>query len=350
MGWSSVRYWYEDLEPRDLWKLVGGLALVLLLLTPWRTGIVAEATVKPRDGEAYPLVAPGQGYVKEVRAEKDKMLDPGDLVFSYVPPMDPATYPGYNYTATATSFAIPYQEDERKIRERYQRQIKEAYAYIASDQQQLNRAYSEQGFSRKGGPSYDVQLAQNALARAQAEPGELSRKMEQELAAVRQQRDDYNSLRSSQPGPYVRPPGSAEVPVTATERALVLSLPIRPGSQLHEGLECASLLPEGSAMEIQAAIPATVAKDLQIGMPATLEITAWMHDAELVPVRLEKVGNRNLEGSEVAALAVRPAKEVKYVLVTLGPNAPEGRLFPPPRNRKVRLSGALRCLLQRILL
>lgn len=110
--------------------------------------------------------------------KRDIVNHPQDTGFSFA-------YPAYNDTASATSYTIPYQEDERKIRERYQRQIKESYAYIASDQQQLNRAYSEQGFSRKGGPSYDVQLAQNALARAQAEPGELSRKMEQELGALR---------------------------------------------------------------------------------------------------------------------------------------------------------------------
>ena len=124
MDWLDIQYWYEDLEARDKWKLVGLVTLALVLLVPWRRSAEVEASVRQQEGLSYPLLAPANGQVKEVRAEMGAILVPGTVV----------------------------------------------YTYITSDQQQLRRAYSEQIFRPRGGVSGDVQLAQNALERAQAVP------------------------------------------------------------------------------------------------------------------------------------------------------------------------------------
>ena len=351
MDWPSLRYWYEDLEPVDKWKLAGLVTLVLVLLVPWRQSALAEARVQPREGQAGPLLAPAKGRVKEVTAEKDAVRAQEAVIYTYVVSADPAAFAGNAYSLGATPGSLAYVEEERRVREDYQRQIREAYAYITSDQQQLNRAYSEQGLRPRGGLAYDVQLAQNALQRAQAVPAELSRKMELELASIRRQRDDFNRTNLN-PGitqNFRQQAGSDDLPVRVDQRVLVMAIPIRPGNLVSAGSGCATLLPEGAAMVVQAAIPVPLAKELRAGMPATLEVTAWLHDADEVPLVLEKVGNRGLETDEVAALAPKAGKDTSYTLVTFTPVRPDSGLFPPPANCRIRVKGAWRCLLQRLL-
>jgi len=308
MDWLDIQYWYEDLEARDKWKLVGLVTLALVLLVPWRRSAEVEASVRQQEGLSYPLLAPANGQVKEVRAEMGAILVPGTVV----------------------------------------------YTYITSDQQQLRRAYSEQIFRPRGGVSGDVQLAQNALERAQAVPAELGRKMEQELASIRKQWEDfYPNNAAPFAFPYNRPqPAAEEVPVRGEERVLVMALPIRQGSLVIVGSACATLLPESAAMAVQAPVPAALARDLRAGMLATLEVTAWLHDAKAVPLFLETVGNRTLEPDEVAALAPhasQASRDSSYVLVTFAPAGLDSGLFPPPATCRVQVKGVPRCLLQRML-
>ena len=172
MDWTCLRTWYQDLEPRTAWCWLGAAVLAAVLLCPWRRAASVEATVRAKEGQTYPLLAPGPGQVREVRAEKDAVL---------------------------------------------------------------------------------------------------------------------------------------------------------------------------------AAVPAQLARELRSGMPATLEVDAWLHDAETIQLVLEKVGNRNLEPAEVSALVSRALRDETYVLVTCAPVRAESRLFPPPGNCRVHLAGVRRCLLERML-
>jgi len=353
MDWSGVRYWYDGLEPRDKWLLASLIALALLFLTPWRKHLATEGAVQPKEGEAYLLLAPGPGSVKEVRALKGKVLAAGELAFSYVPQVEPPSYapqaylPGYAYNS------MPYQEDERKIRERYAREITEANSYITSTQQQLNRAYSEQVRLPRGGISYDVQLAQNALVRAQQAPNELRGKMEQELAALRVQRDAYVKLnQSAQAQLYARPMvgtnNAGDLTVTVNDRVWVQSTTLRSGAVIRADQECATLVPEQAAFEVLAAIPVGFAGEIRQGMAATLEVTGWLRDAERIPLHLTRVGNRNLEQEEIAALRRGPEPGGPFVLATFELEHADGRLFPPPDHCQLEMMGSRRCLLQRI--
>jgi multidrug resistance efflux pump len=356
MDLTGVRYWYEDLEPFDKVKLAGILAAALVLLVPWRTEWSAPATVKPLEGELAPVLAPGTGYVREMRSEAGKLVAEGDLLFTYAPQADPVrlvtapTLPGY------TNTTAPYQDEERQIRDRYRVQVNDAYAIITSTQQQLNRTYSEQNPSRRNSNAYDIQLAQNAVTRAQAVPGELSRKMEAELAVLRNARDSsyrLSQFTQSQVQQATRTaqalPAPGEVAVAADGPAWVWSTAIRPGARIVAGQECALLLPEGARCEVTAALPAAFAKDLRPALTASLEILTWMHDAENVALRVQKVGNRNLDKDEVKALLPNPPDSGPFVLVTFRPAKADSHMFPPPRKCEVHVAGVRRCLLQRIL-
>jgi nitrogen fixation protein FixH len=102
-------------------------------------------------------------------------------------------------------------------------------------------------------------------------------------------------------------------------------------------------------MEITAAVPVETVKELRPGQAATLEIVRWMHDAEKLELRLDRLANRNLERDEVLALVAQPAADTQYVLATFTPLNPGTQLFPPPSSCRIRCTGARRCLLQRLL-
>jgi len=141
---------------------------------------------------------------------------------------------------------------------------------------------------------------------------------------------------------------NGDVAVTIADRVYVWSVPIRNGSRITAGQECASLLPEGAAVVIQALIPAPFLTELRPGQTATLEVVNQIHDAESVLLRIEKLGNRDLDKEEVASLQPSAKQDGHYRLVGLSPVEPDARLFPPPRKCKLHLVGAKRCLLQRI--
>ena len=356
MSFLAVRYWYEDLEPRDKWKLAGMLVGALVLLTPSRREITLEALVKPNEGSLISLISPGQGYIREMPLAKDKVLMPGDLAFSYVPQVDYGRNAKRGFaqdTFVAQSYSTAYQDDERKIRDRYKQQISDAYTYITSYQEQLNRAYAEHNSGSNGDDSSAVQSAQNALNRAQQVPGELARKQEQELAAIRNQRDSNTRMVQFAQGDGSPCIGGAalnattgDMAVTVNQRVFVWSAAI--GASVTPGQECASLLPEGAALEVTTAVPVAFLSELRVGTSAALEVLNWMHDAENTPLRVEKIGNRNLTREEVLALMPKALPEVQFVLVTFKRIKAEGGLFPPPKKCKVQLVGVPRCLLQRL--
>jgi len=356
MDLTDARDYWESLETGDKVKLGAMLALALALLVPWRKHLVSPVLVLPRDQDLVLLLAPGPGLVREVPALRGKVLEAGEVVYTYLPQGEAANpAPQAPWSPQVASFN-PLLEDEQRIRDRYRRQLEDANAIIRSNQDQLNRIYQESSWPR-GNSAYEAQLAQNALARAQEAPRELNRKMEQELAAQRAQRDTY--LRASQPTQAVRylqpvqpsqapaDPATGEIAVTASERALLWSCNLARGSRVVQGQRCGQLLPEGAAFQVSAALPAALAQDLREGMPATLELVAWMHDAERVGLRLEKVGNRPLEREELATLLPDAVKGVPYLLVTFRAEPGEPRLFPPPRNCRLHLTGLARCWLRR---
>jgi hypothetical protein len=198
-----------------------------------------------------------------------------------------------------------------------------------------------------------VQLAQNALARAQQAPNDLRAKMEQELAALRVQRDAYIKLnQSAQAQLYAKPMvgnnNAGDLTVMVSDRVWVQSTTLRTGALIHADQECATLVPEGAAFEVLAAIPVGFAGEVGQGMAATLEVTGWLRDAERIPLHLAKVGNRTLEREEIAALMRGPATEGPFVLATFDLDHADGRLFPPPEHCQLEMRGTNRCLLQRI--
>jgi hypothetical protein len=317
--------------------------------------LTAAASVRPAAGELVTLMAPGQGFVKDGIKDQGTVIEAGDVLFSFTPQADPVRYvaPVYNPYPSSTDLD-PYQEREQKIRDNYQRQMTEANGIITSCQEQVNRAFREQAFSPKHGYSYELQLAQNALARAREVPAELNRKMALEYAEVRAQRESDNRLRLPAPAsPYQ---GAAQITaangdmaVTVADRACVWSLAIRFGTRIVAGQACAELLPEGGAVEVQAVIPVAFAKEIRPGLAATLEVVNQFHDAEMIPLRFEKLGNRELDREEVASLIPTAPKDGHYRLVSFAPVEADPRLFPPPKKCRLHLRGAKRCLLQRIL-
>ena len=352
MGWDSVRYWWDGLATRDRFLLAGILASALVLLTPWRKQLATEAAMVPAEGEAYPLKAPGQGSVRQAQAVRDKVLLPGEMAFTYAPQGLPPAYPAVQYNGAAYN-ASPYQDQEQRIRDSYNRQINDANAYIVSAQQQLARAYSEPNRSPRGGWSSDVQLAQNALVRAQQAPGDLRRKMEEELAAVRLQRDAYTRFNQSvqaQLNPRAAYNGGAgELPVTVDQRVWVQSSTLCPGLSVQPGQDCAVLVPDGAAMEIRTAIPADFAREVHPGMTATLEVSRWMRDAESYPISLAKLGNRELARDEVQAVLPGAPADTAFVLATFRLGQTDDRLFPPPARCKVMMAGPRRSFLERFM-
>jgi len=323
---------------------------------PWRRELAAEVVLRPKEGEGYALLAPAEGRVREAQALKGKVLKgkvlaAGDPAFTYVPQVEVAGSIG-RYTPAYSYNANPGAEEERRIRERYSRQITEAYGYIASDQQQVSRAWSEQVRAPRGGVSYEVQLAQNALARAQQLPGELSRKMEQELSAARAQRDAYarvNQLAQSQIATRPVAQGVGDLAVPVHDRVWVQSSSLQAGMLIHPGQPCAVLIPDGANFEFLAAVPAALVRDIRPGLGAMLEVEGWLRDAELIPLLLVKLGNRNLEPEEAAGLLPGGAGAGPYVLAVFRLADPEGRLFPPPEHCRMHMAGLRRCLVQRLL-
>jgi hypothetical protein len=352
MDLSGIRYWYDGLEPVDKLVLAGSLVLALVLLVPWRKEVNVDASVRPVAGELVPLLAPGAGFVKEGVKQQGEVLAAGDVVFTYTPQVDPVRYlaPVYAQSYDSSS-SDPYQAHERSIRETYQRQMTDANGIINSCQDQLNRIFRGQGLNRGSGAAYEIQLAQNALARAREVPGELNRKLNQDLADLRSQRESDTRLRLPVPyqGAATTTAANGDVAVTVADRVYLWSITVRFGTRLAAGQECASLLPEGAAVEVQGVVRAALAKELRTGQMASLEVVNQAHDAELVGMRLEKIGNRDLDQDEVASLMPAAVPDGHYRLVTLTPLEPDARLFPPPAKCKLRMRGASRCLLQRIL-
>ena len=354
--WYSIRYWYEDLEAWDKGRLGIGLAVALLLFTPWHKKLAIDAAMQPKPEGLVVLVAPGTGYVKEMPAERGKILAAGELAFSYSPQTQAAygsafpQYTPYSQPATNSIAAGMYQEDEQKIRDRYQRQMEDAYAAMDLYQEQVNRAYSQGDAGL-----YDAQLATKALARAREVPYELNRQMSQELAALHSERDSYRALNQSaqlQIAQYQRAPSdpspSSDVPVKVDGRVCVWSTAIRGGMRIRAGQECARLFPEDGALEIRGVVPAEFIKEVHPGQAATLEMVDQAHDAVFVPIRITQTGNRDLDWDEARTFLPTAMHFIHYRLVTLEPLKLDPRLFPPPARCRVHLVGAYRCLLQRI--
>jgi hypothetical protein len=349
--WIGLHDWWEQLEVRDLVLLALAAAVGIGAMTPWRREWVQEAKVRPHEGELQVLLAPGQGVVTALAAQVGMVLGPGEVLYGYRPlPESPG--PAVNVATSSSLFFNASWAEEKKIRDRYSALTAEAYTYLKSSQDQLNRVYRDQRPGRRDPNSAnDVQLALNALARAREVPEELRRKMEQEINVLRRERESFS--RSSQAAVVQRSSTSegagGEISVRVSERVLVSSLFIQRGSPVSAEQECAALLPESALLEIAAAVPTAFAGELRAGAVATLEVQAWMRDSEKVPLRLVGVGNRNLDPAEVADLVARPAGDASYVLATFEAVSADGKLFPPPGTCRIQLVGARRALLQRLL-
>lgn len=324
------------------------LAAGLGLFWPWSSDLVLEGRCRPEDQEYVPLPMPGNGTIVRCAAGAGDLVEPGATLLTWKNQVPAGAGSGAVQGVSRTSdIYASGNEEEQRIRERYRRQEAEAQEIIRSCQESLNDAYRDPGRNRQAAAA-SQELARRALMRAQAVPGELRTKMEQEVAVARSNTNFL--LRTYQATPPI--PGSgdtAEIPLAAEERLLLSRWLVARGTVLRASEPCAMVLPESAGTRVLTVLRARDRSLVRPGMRAVLEGHGYLQDDRVLDLTVESISNRVLDRDEVLALARNPVKGEAYVMLVLRvPGIPQGLVAPTLRCR-VKMRSLARNTLARLL-